>query len=58
MSALGICAFFYMLNLFGVVVIHRCMVNWSRGRSICSRYMCIFQYVKPIWCSSVPEIYG
>ena len=30
-SALGVCAFCYILNLFGVVVFHRCMVNWSRG---------------------------
>ena len=26
-SAMGICAFFYMLNLFGVVVLHRSMVD-------------------------------
>ena len=25
---------------------------------MCPRYMCIFQYVKLIWCSAVPEIYG
>ena len=30
-SALGICAFCYMLNLFGVVVFHRSMVNCRRG---------------------------
>ena len=30
-SALGICAFCYMLNLFGVVVFHRSLVNWRRG---------------------------
>ena len=30
-SAICICAFCYMLNLFGVVVFHRCMVNWRRG---------------------------
>ena len=29
--ALGICAFCYMLNLFGVVVFHRSMVKWRRG---------------------------
>ena len=29
-SALHIFAFFYMLNLCGVVVLHRCMVNWRR----------------------------
>ena len=27
----GICAFFYMSNLFGVVVFHRSMVDWRRG---------------------------
>ena len=30
-SALGICAFCYMLNLCGVVVFHRSIVNWRRG---------------------------
>ena len=30
-SALAICAFCYMLNLFSVVVLHRSMVNWRRG---------------------------
>ena len=29
-SALGICAFCYMINLFDVVVFHRSMVNWRR----------------------------
>ena len=33
------------------------MVHWRRGY-ICPRYMCIFRYVKLIWCSGVPEIYG
>ena len=31
MSGMGICAFFYMKNLFGVVVFHRSMVNWRKG---------------------------
>ena len=53
-SALGICAFFYMWNLFGVVVFQRSMVNWRRGPC----YMCILLYVKLIWCSSIPYIYG
>ena len=52
MSALGICAFFYMCNLFGVVVFHRSMVDW-RGY-ICLGHMCILLYVKLIWCSGVP----
>ena len=30
-SALSICAFCYMLNLFSVVVFHRSMVSWRRG---------------------------
>ena len=30
-SALSICAFYYMLNVFGVVVFHRSVVNWRRG---------------------------
>ena len=53
-SALSICAFCYMLNLFGVVVFHRSMVNWRRG----PWYMCILLYVKLIWCSGIPYIYG
>ena len=55
-SALGICAFCYMWNLFSVVVLHGSMVNW--GGSLCLGYMCILQYVKLIWCSGVAEIYG
>ena len=44
-SALSICAFCNMLNLFGVVVFHRCMVNWRRGpwidvhSAICETYL-------------------
>ena len=52
-SALGICAFFYMWNLFGVVAFHRSMVNWRRG----PWYICILLYVKLIWCSGIPYIY-
>ena len=33
MSDIGICAFCYMLNLFGVAVFHRSVVNWRRGDS-------------------------
>ena len=29
-SAIGICAFFYRWNLFGVMVLQRCMVIWRR----------------------------
>ena len=27
-------------------------------RSVCHGYMCILLYVKLIWCSGFPEIYG
>ena len=53
---MGICAFFYMSNLLGVVVFHRSMLNW-RG-SICHGYMCILLYVKLIGCSGVSQIYA
>ena len=33
-SAMGICTFFYMWNLFGVVVFHRSMVNCGGGAYI------------------------
>ena len=55
-GGLGICAFCYMLNLCGVVVFHTSMVDW-RGY-ICPEYMCILLYVKLIWCSGIPQIYG
>ena len=48
-SDVGICPFYYMGNLIGVVVLHRSMVNWRRG----PWYMCIFLYVKVIWCSGI-----
>ena len=47
-SALGICTFIYMQNLFGVVVLHRSMVDYRRGvhlpwvyvhSSICETYL-------------------
>ena len=53
---MGICAFFYMSKLFAVVVFQRSVLNW-RGY-ICLWYMCIFLYVKLIWCGSFPEIYA
>ena len=57
-SPMGICAFFYMGNLFGVVVFQRSMVDWRRGwGSVCHGYMCILLYVKLIQCSGFPEIY-
>ena len=33
-SALGICAFFYMWNLFGVAVSHASIVDWLGGPSV------------------------
>ena len=53
-SALSICGFCYMLNLFGVVVFDRSMVNWRRR----PWYMCILVYVILLWCSSISYIYG
>ena len=63
-------------NLFGVVVIHRSMVDWRKG-AVCETfavqwysidlwsigrgrplYICILLYVKLIWCSGIPQIYG
>ena len=56
---MGICAFFSMWNLFGVVVFQRSMLDWRRGMgSVCHGYMCILLYVKLIWCSGFPEIYA
>ena len=33
-SAMGICAFFSMWNLFGVVVFQRSMLDWRRGHGV------------------------
>ena len=49
---MGICAFFYIQNLFGVVVFPRSVVDWRRGY-VCHGYMCIFLYVKVIQHSGV-----
>ena len=51
-SALSICTFCYMLNIFHIVVFHTSKVNW-RGY-ICPKYMCFLLYVKLIWCSGIP----
>ena len=53
-SAINRYAFCYMLNLFGVVIFHRSMVNWRRG----PLYMCILLPVKPFGVVSIPYIYG
>ena len=56
---MGICAFFYMWNLFGVVVFQRSLLDCRRvWRSVCYRYKCILLSVKLIWCSGFPEIYA
>ena len=61
-SAMGICAFFYMSDLFGAVVFQRSMLNWEEGvGSVCHGYICILLCVKLIglfWCSGFPEIYA
>ena len=46
-SALSICAFCYMWNVFGVVVFHTSMVNWSGGTSALS--ICAFCYMLNIF---------
>ena len=33
------------------------MIDWRKGY-VCPRYMCILLYVKLMWCSGVPYIYG
>ena len=48
-SALGICVFCYMLNLFVIVVFNRYMVNWRRG----FLHICILLYLKLMWCSGI-----
>ena len=53
----GICAFCYMLNLFGVVECPRSMVELDGGY-MCLQYMCILLYVKLIWCSGNLWIFG
>ena len=53
-EGLGICAFCYMWDLFGVVVFHRSMVNWRRGTlvyvhsAICETYMVLW-YSIDLW---------
>ena len=40
-------------NCFGVVVLHRSIVDYRGVRSICHAYMCILLYIKHLWCSGV-----
>ena len=44
-------------NWCGVVVFHRSMVYWSMG-AICPWYMYILLYMKLMWCSGIPKMYG
>ena len=53
---MGIFAFFYMWQSFGVVVLQRYMLV-SRGIAL-HGYLCILLYVAVIWCSGVAEIYA
>ena len=43
-------------TFLGVAVFYTSVVNW-RGY-ICPQYMCIVLYVRCIWCSGIPYIYG
>ena len=43
---MGICAFFYMQNLFSVVVFHRSMVQLEEEDTSDLLYMCILLYMK------------
>ena len=49
-SALSIWAFCYMWNLFGVVVLHRSMVNWRRGVLITCILCYLWKYSRDL-CS-------
>ena len=57
-SDLSICVFCYMLNLFGLVVFQRSMLDCRGVGSVCHGYMYILLYVKHIWCSGFPDIYA
>ena len=56
-SAIGIFAFFYMWNLFGVVVLHGSMIDW--GGSICLRYGVVVLHGSMIdwWGVHLPWVY-
>ena len=55
-SALCICAFCYMWNVYGVAVFHTNIVN-CRGIHL-PESMCILLYVNHILCSDIPSIYS
>ena len=55
MSGMDICAFFYMQNLFGVVVLHRSMVDWwRRGTSTLGK--CAFFYMQNLFSVVVFQV--
>ena len=53
---LSICAFCYMLHLFGVMVFQRSIVNWSEEVHVSSVYVHLL-YVTLIWCNDIPLMY-
>ena len=58
---MGICAFCYMWNLLGVMVLQRHMLDWRRGWHCIDHWLiaggCMLLYMKLILCSGFPEIY-
>ena len=48
-SVIGICAFFYMSNLFGVVVFERSIFEWRRGWSLSVIGICAFFYMSNLF---------
>ena len=40
---------------FGVVVLQASLLDWG---SVCHGYLCIVQYLKPIWCNNFADIYA
>ena len=59
-SAMGICAFCYLWQLFDVVVLHRYMLYWRRGVGGQSAMgICAFCYIWNLfWCNRFPEMYS
>ena len=57
--AMGICTFYSIWNLCGVMVFQTSMLDWRRvGGLICHGCMCILLYMKCIRCNDFPEIYA
>ena len=59
-SAMGICAFCYISNLFDVVVFERSMLDWRRGWGQSAMGICAlcYIYMSHIWFTGFPEIYS